>query len=80
MLGYEISGRSKVSIMPKENLDKEQGVGQSSAAVQHVTGAVTLVRSINVCGQNLMTASNPAANAAAAVVPAFVTVRFGNKD
>jgi hypothetical protein len=41
---------------------------------------VTLARTANICSQSLMTASNPAANAAAAAVPAFITVRFGKTD
>ena len=77
MLRNSVWGRSEVGVMPEEDKLRMQEKPRSLATNQHITGAVTLARSDLVCGHNLMTASNPAANAAAAVVPSFVTVRFG---
>ncbi len=71
-----VSGMSSEGKIDKEQAD-EKTVGNVNAN-NPVTGAVTLAQSWNICGQPLMTASNPAANAAAPSNPSFVVVKTGS--
>lgn len=82
MLDLICAGRGEVCVMSSDEKAKTAVAGKINAsdAKQHYTGAVTIARSNLICGQNLMTASNPAANAAVAVAPAFVSVKFGGKS
>ncbi len=80
MLGYALTGQSEVGVMP-ENIKAGRIVPREDVPAQQMagapTGAVTLARTYATCSHSLMTASNPAANAAAAAVPAFVIVKTG---
>ena len=86
MLSYDFNGVSEASRMRPDNqvatpvvMDQEQKTAPATATNlnAHLSGAVTVARSVNICHHAMMTASNPAANAAAAGIPSYVVVRFG---
>lgn len=69
-----LSSRSRIM-----NTDPKSSVKPTlpSPALAVPPGAVTLAPTFTVCNQRLLTASNPAANAAAASVPMYVKVKIG---